>query len=341
MFVNTAYGPIYGDATQMVTDGWHRPPGAPLVALWRHHPRRDTDAAGLASASLDFARRSAGDLIKLPASSTWQATAFGLRDIWRPDPLGRRHICHHPVAMPGDWDRLALCAAQFDRREVVTLDALARVAAGRDRPVPVLATVFAPATVAAQLVPAMALGPHLAAAPLAVAGALRVIADRTCRLIAACAEAGADGIYLAVKHRGAGAWPLPDGQAGEMLRSAVDAADAQVMAAASALPHPMLHLHASGLSGPIPAAGRRWMVHMEQDVAAELDAGDLCGHLPAIGLDLDLVQAGGAPLHVMVDQLKTRIGGDGLLLSAACVLPLSVGGRDAARLVARLRRVAA
>lgn len=339
--MNRAYGPVYGDAAQMVTDGWHPPTGAPLVALWRHHPRRDTDAAGLASATLDFARRSAGDLIKLPASSTWQATAFGLRDIWRPDPLGRRHICHHPVAMPGDWDRLARCAAGFDQREEATLEALARVAAGRDRPVPVLATVFAPATVAAQLVHSAALGPHLAVAPSAVADAVRVIADRTCRLIAACAETGADGIYLAVKHRGAGAWPLPDGPAGDMLRLAIDAADAQVMAAASALPHPMLHLHAAGLDGPLPGALRRWMVHLEQDVAAELGPDALEGHLPAVGLDLDLVQAGGAPLHAMVDQVKTRIGGDGLLLSVACVLPLSVGGRDAARLVARLRRVAA
>ena len=83
------------------------------------------------------------------------------------------------------------------------------------------------------------------------------------------------------------------------------------------------------------------MVHMDQAVAAGLDADALGGHLPAVGLDLDLVRAGGPPLRAMVERLKARIGRDGLMLSAACVLPLSVDGRGAARLVARLRRAAA
>ena len=324
--------------------GWRADGRRTKVALWRHHPRRDVTAPALVTATRALDRRLEGDLIKLTPAGTWQAAAFGLTDCWRPDPVGLRTILHRPVAAVSDWVGIgwAAAAAPWHPREQAVLKATADMAATRTRPVPLLTTLFAPATVLAQLAPADVLARHLAEAPEAVIAALGAVAGRAVRLVAAIAAAGADGVYLAAKHRGHGRWPLPAGAAGDRLAAAIDDTDRRVMAAADGLGFNMLHLHEADAAAwwPLPAGAARWAVHLDQAVLEALPAQALAGALPAVGLDHRLIGRGGRDLAAVVDRLRAGPGAGGMILASACVLPLSVDLRAAARMMRQLRRVA-
>jgi len=110
------------------------------------------------------------------------------------DPLGR----HRGVAVPGDWLRLPrLDPGRGFAAGILRAAALVkRVLPG----MPVVATVYSPASQAAKLAGPDSLADDVREAPDVVALGLRTITRNTVRLIGALANAGIDGVFLAVQN---------------------------------------------------------------------------------------------------------------------------------------------
>ncbi len=177
-----------------------RPDRVP-IALWRHFPRDDQTAEGLARATVEFQRAYRWDLVKVTPASGYPAEAWGARLEPADNPEGTRTYLQRPVRRPDDW--AALPELDPDANPVLSRElralALVREALRRDGDdAPVLQTVFSPLTIAKQLSGEL-LQEHLEAHPDAVRGALETIARTTARFARRCVEAGADGIFFATQ----------------------------------------------------------------------------------------------------------------------------------------------
>ncbi len=72
-------------------------PDRPPVALWRHWPGDDQDAAALAAAHLQWQRDYDWDLVKVGPASSFSVAGWGLRDRWVGSIEGTREITHQPI----------------------------------------------------------------------------------------------------------------------------------------------------------------------------------------------------------------------------------------------------
>jgi uroporphyrinogen decarboxylase len=291
------------------------------VAFWKHHPGSDQTAAAFTEATLAFQAAVASDLVKLTPPGTYQANALGLIDAWTGDALGRRSIVRRPVIDPGDW-RITGGGPGLGRIEEACLETAAAVRAALDPEVPVIATVFGPATLAVQLAGAEALAAHFAADPSVLADALSRLAERVAALVAAFAEAGADGIFLVDQHS---AQP-PLAAYGRWY--AARAIDGPVLAAASRLPFRILHYHGGPLGTEVGDTPPGWTVHYEwrddTPEPREIVAGPgrpLMLPLPLEGIS---APASAADRRAAIRAGLAHAGLVNALVTAPCVVPLAV-----------------
>jgi uroporphyrinogen decarboxylase len=166
-------------------------------ALWRHLPPEDATPEGLVNATVRFTRRWDLDFIKVMfPNQCWTAdwgSRFGPYDRGE----GSMTIVDYVVKDPSDWRKLR----PLDPRRGTLGDQLKVVEMLRQEfgpDMPIVATVFSPLNVGANLA-----GPAVYEQALThssdVHAGLKVISETVSDFAQACMEAGADGIFLAVK----------------------------------------------------------------------------------------------------------------------------------------------
>lgn len=183
------------------------PVDRPPISFWWHSFTKENDAETLAAETEAQFRRYAWDLIKIQSRATSFAEGWGLR--YRPStaPDIAPVVTERPVRSAADLRLIRpLDPTAGALGEQLALLRLVRRAVGPA--VPVLQTVFAPAMVLSYLLePARGddspLSTLIRGDRTAVHAALRAIRDTMAGYAGACIDAGADGVFFAVKAAGA------------------------------------------------------------------------------------------------------------------------------------------
>lgn len=168
------------------------------VALWRHFPNDDQDAASLAKAVTNWQTTFDWDMVKVTPASGYTVEDWGARFVPRGNREGTRECIRRPVQHPRDWESLWPLNVNEGvlGRELEALR-LVRAAVGPD--VVVAQTVFSPLTVARSLAGEECWLSHLRDHPLEVRHGMSIIADSYARFAEACLHHGADGIFFATQ----------------------------------------------------------------------------------------------------------------------------------------------
>jgi len=174
------------------------------VALWRHWPGDDQDAAALAAAHLKWQADYDWDVVKVGPASSYSVVDWGVEDRWEGHIEGTRTTTHYPIQAPEDWEMLrplnpgrGMLARQ--------IEALRLVGEGLRGEVPFLATIFSPLSVAKHLAGNETMLSHMRHSPEAFRHGLETITESIARFIDAARATGIAGIYYAVQHA---AYPL-------------------------------------------------------------------------------------------------------------------------------------
>ncbi len=293
------------------------------ISFWRHFPDRDLDPVALAEALLAFQRRYDLDFIKVMPNGVYGVEDWGCETAYQGGSSGARTCVRHAVRELRDWDRLRPldASAKALARELTCLRALC---AGREDDAPVFQTIFSPFTLARKVA-----GPELAAEtmtrdPERLLAALAVISATVEAYVAACLDAGADGIFFASQAA------TPEVMSPAAHERFVEPYDLRVLAAArrrGALV--LLHLHGErpyvtrlGVSYPVHALN--W-----HDRRTAPSLGEAAGQVPQClvgGLDERGLMITAAPEQVraQVCDAVSQCGGRRIVVGPGCVLDLGV-----------------
>ncbi len=210
------------------------------VALWRHWPGDDQDAAALAAANLKWQQDYDWDLLKVGPASSYSVVDWGVEDRWEGQIEGNRETTYWPVHDVEDWERLQPLEP---RRGMLAkqVEALSLVRQGVGEEVPILATIFSPLSQAKHLAGQDTMLKHLRSDAEALHKGLEAITESTLRFIEAAKGAGISGIYYAVQHA---SYPVMNRQ--EFVEFG-RAYDLHILEGASDLWLNMVHIHGSDL----------------------------------------------------------------------------------------------
>lgn len=287
------------------------------VALWRHFPRADETAEGLAEAVIAFQDAYDFDLVKVTPASGYPAEAWGAELEAADNEEGTRSYLRRVVREPADWRRLEPIATDAPAlaRELRAIE-LVRRGVGED--VHVFQTVFSPLTIAKQLAGREAMLAHLDGNPADLHAGLTAIAETTALFAAACLRAGADGIFFATQFA---CRDVPGEEAYGAFGEPYDQIVLEAVHGARAL----LLLHLCGEDPIFEVADRygadivNWHDQGTPPTLAEAQrlwrGGAVLG-----GLDRDVLAAGDpADARAMVASAISAAGGRRLVVGAGCV----------------------
>ncbi len=208
------------------------------VALWRHWPGDDQDAAALAAVHLKWQSDYDWDVLKVGPASSYSVVDWGVEDRWEGHIEGTRKTVHLPVHSPSDWEALrpldpgrGMLAKQ--------IEALRLVGDGLRGETPFLATVFSPLSMAKHLAGNDVALSHLRQNPEGFRRGLETMTESILRFIDAARATGIAGIYYAVQHA---AYPL---MSRDEFESFGRPYDLRVLESASDLWCNIVHLHGS------------------------------------------------------------------------------------------------
>ncbi len=286
------------------------------VALWRHWPGDDQDAAALAAAHLKWQADYDWDILKVGPASSYSVVDWGVEDRWDGHIEGTRTTTRYPVTRPADWE--ALRPLDPGRGMLATqIDALRRVGEGLSGEVPFLATVFSPLSMAKHLAGNETALRHMRQSPDAFQRGLETLTESIVRFIDAARATGIAGIYYAVQHA---AYPL---LSRDEFQTFGRPYDRRVLDAAGDLWCNMVHLH-----------GR----HVMFDLVADYPVPLLNWHDRETGIDLaeglrafpgaasggvgqwTIHRDGPEALLAEVVDARAQTGGRRLLLGTGCVI---------------------
>ena len=153
------------------------------VALWRHWPGDDQDAAALATAHLKWQADYDWDLLKVGPASSYSVIDWGVEDRWEGHIEGTRTTTRYPVAQPADWE--ALRPTDPGRGALATqIEALRLVGAAMRGDTPFIATVFSPLSMAKHLAGNAVALSHMREAPEAFHRGLNTLTESIIAFIA-------------------------------------------------------------------------------------------------------------------------------------------------------------
>ena len=173
------------------------------VALWRHWPGDDQDAAALAAAQLKWQSDYDWDLVKVSPASSYCLVDWGVEDCWEGASEGTRAYGKRLIQSPEDWRKLkvldpsqGMLATQLEALKLVG-EGLGNSDAGGT---PFIATVFSPLAQAKNLAGGQRLISHLRSHPDDVMHGLETISASIMRFIEAARASGISGIFYAIQH---------------------------------------------------------------------------------------------------------------------------------------------
>jgi uroporphyrinogen decarboxylase len=169
------------------------------VALWRHFPVADQDAASLAEATAVFQKQYDFDFVKVTPASSFCIRDWGVEDEWRGNPEGTRDYTRRVIGTPEDWEKLAILDPMLGSlgEQLRCLKSLRNELGDQ---VPIIQTIFSPLSQAKNLAGQERLLEHLRRDPASVKPGLEVIAQSSIAFVQAAREQGIDGIFYAVQH---------------------------------------------------------------------------------------------------------------------------------------------
>ncbi len=166
------------------------------VSFWRHWPKVDQTAEGLAKAVAAWQSTYDFDLVKVTPTSGYCIEDWGARFVDRGNREGTRDYVQRPIKQARDWESLwplDLKSGVLGRE----LQALRLIRAKVGPDVFVLQTLFSPLTLARNLAGEELLLSHLRDHAQEVRRGLAIIADTYGRYAQECLRAGADGFFFA------------------------------------------------------------------------------------------------------------------------------------------------
>ncbi|HEV2124534.1 MAG TPA: uroporphyrinogen decarboxylase family protein, partial [Chloroflexota bacterium] len=167
--------------------------------FWMHVPEIDPDPAKLARFTIDLTRRYDMDYVKVMFRSSWGLEDWGSSfDHYHPS-RGYWLPAAYAIQAPEDWGRLQPLKPDHGALGE-QLRLLSMVKEGMRGEAPVLATLFAPSMLAAQLAGEQTFVHHLREEPDAVHAGLKTISATLRDFAQACLGSGADGIFYAIQH---------------------------------------------------------------------------------------------------------------------------------------------
>lgn len=173
------------------------------VALWRHWPGDDQDAAALAASHLKWQQDYDWDLIKVSPSSSFCIQDWGVKDQWEGSVEGTRTYTERVVHKPEDWEKLTvldpkqgMLATQLNALKLLG-EELRKDPAGET---PFIATIFSPLAQAKNIAGNTRLLSHMRSHPQAVRSGLETITKSVIAYLEEAKEIGISGIYYAIQH---------------------------------------------------------------------------------------------------------------------------------------------
>jgi uroporphyrinogen decarboxylase len=168
------------------------------VAFWRHWPGDDQRWESLAAAALDFQLRYDLDFIKLPVSSTYTVTDYGVKHNYQGSLTGDRVFQEFVIKNIGDWDRIQ--PLDINRGTYGWhLESLREIVKQKESETPVVVTMFNPLSIAAYLAGDEIFLSHLRSNPERVQPAIMALAETSADFARSAINAGADGIFLSTR----------------------------------------------------------------------------------------------------------------------------------------------
>jgi uroporphyrinogen decarboxylase len=299
----------------------HREPvDRPPVALWRHFPGDDQDAAQLAVSTISFQQQYDFDLIKVTPASSFCVCDWGAQDRWLGNEEGTRDYTHHPIRTPDDWKSLPPLDPEVGALGA-QLDCLQAIHATVGESVPFIQTLFNPLAQAKNLVGKGELAAHVRQYPDAVHAALNTIATTSAAFVQAARRRGIAGIFLAVQHA---SYDLLTEAEYEEFGVPYDR---QVMEAADGLWLNVLHLHGRRVMFRLLAG---YPVHVvnwhDRETPLSLGAGQSLVRGAVLGglRQWETMLRGSADdVRREANEARLETGGLGFILGTGCVTPIT------------------
>ena len=239
---------------QACLPGASQKPAVLWPAFWQHDPASECSPQAWIDSTLRFQEETGTALVKLTGPAHYQVVDRGVEGSWQGAPLGERTFTRRAVHELGDWEKIP---ADFTAAEQMVVQVAAEVRRRLPVEVPLLATVFSPATQALMLAEPACFAAQVKSAPEVIRAALARIAGQTAGLIARFAEAGVNGIFLVSKHHSPSLIAEPD------YVTVIHQSDRLAMEACRVFAANILHLHGE----PVHALGwpeqDDWMLHIE------------------------------------------------------------------------------
>ncbi|PIE82198.1 MAG: uroporphyrinogen decarboxylase [Chloroflexi bacterium] len=169
------------------------------VALWRHWPGDDQDAAALAAAHLRWQKEYDWDLLKVGPASSYSVDDWGVETAWVGHIEGTREYRKRVIQQPEDWEKLTPLDP-YKGMLSKQLEALRLIGEQVGETVPFVATIFSPLSQAKHLADNPVMLSHMRSHPDLFKRGLETITESTLRFIEAAKKTGISGIFYAVQH---------------------------------------------------------------------------------------------------------------------------------------------
>lgn len=291
------------------------------VGFWRHWPGDDQREDSLTAVTLNFQRLYDLDFIKLPVSSTYTVSDYGVKHDYQGSIMGDRTYLERVIKRLEDWGRIAA----LDVQQGIYgwhLRALRRIIEKKEPETPVIVTMFNPLSVLFYLSGDEVGLVHLRTFPERVKPALDAVTETCARFAREAINTGADGVFLSAKHA---SFEMMSEQEYDRFGRPGDLA---VLKAASDGWFNVLHLHGqhpmiARLAG-YPAQALNWhdrTVPTDLAEAAKLFTGALMG-----GVEQYKVLHFGSPedVEAQVKDAVRQMNGRRLIVTPGCTYPISV-----------------
>jgi uroporphyrinogen decarboxylase len=168
------------------------------VAFWRHFPGDDQNEESLVQVTLDFQRRYDLDFMKLPVSSSYTVTDYGVKHEYHSNVGGDRTYTECVIKKVEDWRKIE----PLDIHQGTYgwhLRSLRRIIQEKEDGTPVVVTMFHPLALAFYLAGQETCLVHLRTNPEPVEKALKALAQTSSDFARAAIFEGADGIFLSAR----------------------------------------------------------------------------------------------------------------------------------------------
>jgi len=236
------------------------------VCFWRHFPGDDQQAESLAAVTLDFQRRYDLDFIKVPVSSTYCVSDYGVKHEYRGSPNGDREYTQRVVKKPEDWNNIEPLEVRKGAYGEM-LKALRIIIEKKEQNTPVIFTIFDPLAMACYLSGEEVFIVHVRREPERVENALKALTETCVNFVREVIKEGADGIFLSAR------WASYEIVSGDEYRKYGMPGDLAALSSASSGWFNVLHIHGQHpmfkLLASLPAQAVNWHDHTAYPNLAE------------------------------------------------------------------------